>query len=214
MPAKTEPDHELTRATTILLAEIRAEAPRYATKLFPGGPAGHTELKKDAELELIRHHWDEPGFRKKLLDRLSPPGPNGLPGNPEGVDRFLKLYTEAVAIPGPEAPQPMSEERAADQPDVGGFGPGQQRRLERAFQREQAPPPTAPALPGATQPPAVPGAAVLPAAAALAPSPVAPMVPVSPEPVPPSAPPTGGGALPALALLPAGMPPPPPLPRR
>jgi len=208
-PSRTEPDHELTRATTILLAEIRAEAPRYANKLFPGGPAGHTELKQDAELELVRHHWDEPGFRTKLLDRLSPPGPNGLPGNPDGVERFLKIYLDAVARPGPEAPQPMSEERAADQPDVGGYGLGQQQRLERGFQREQAAAPLPPALPGAPPTPGVlPGA---PLTAGGAPGAPVPMAMPAPMPAAPMAPPTGGGALPALALLPAGMPPPPPL---
>jgi hypothetical protein len=138
MPA-AEPDHELTRATAILLGEIQGTAGDFAKKLFPGGPAGHSEAPRDVLLDMVRRHWNEPGFRKKLLDRMAPPGPNGLP-QPEGAEAYIKLYNDAVGVPGPIDQQPMTEEKALDQPDVSGFGPTQQQRLEKAAQKEEAPP--------------------------------------------------------------------------
>lgn len=197
-----EPDHELARAANLLLGEIKREAPEYAAQLFPGGPAGHQEPPKSVLHDMVATHWEEPAFRKQMLDRLAPPGPNGLPTMEEGIDEFLKLYTDAVLRTPTNHPETMTERGAQDSYEVPGYGPGQVRRMTKADEKDPTtasvppPPPVAPGLP--TPPGAAPGG-----------------VPLAPPPggLPPLA--AGSGAPPppvdpsVLALLPAGITPPP-----
>jgi hypothetical protein len=88
--------HELDKAASQLIGEIQQQAGRFAQDLFPQGPAGHKVLPREALLEMVANNWPDKSFRIKLLERMTPPGPNGLPAVEEGIDAFIKLYTDAV----------------------------------------------------------------------------------------------------------------------
>lgn len=161
------PEHDLERAATQLLGEIQQQASRFAQDLFPQGPAGHKVLPRQALLEMVSNNWQDKSFREKLLERLAPPGPNGLPTVEEGIDTFVKLFRDAVL--------------RSDDPDVQALT--QQENVPQGPQMPDIP--TADLL-GVT-PPQVPptvmpaGAAPLPPAGlsvgAVAPTPTAPTPP-------------------------------------
>jgi hypothetical protein len=161
-------EHELVRASRELLGELNGRAEKLAGDLFPQGVAGGVALPKEAELDLVARHWDDPAFRQTLLTRLAPPGPDGTPTYGPGIAEFKRLYSEAVLKRGnPAHALPMAAGRAADAPAVPGLGPLQARQLERAptdgplvapappagaDPLSAAPPPAAPP-PGAVPPP-------------------------------------------------------------
>jgi hypothetical protein len=189
-----KPEHELERVAAVLTQEARAQAERLATDLFPQGPPGHRKLSRARELEMVAYHWHDPTFRKNLLNRMAPPGPNGYP-DPELAQDFIDLYTEAVLKHGSVQQDTPGTDKA---PITAPQGP----------------------LPlGGTVPPpgAVPTFPQAAAPAAQAPGPLSPTTPPQmPGPtqvqqnVQPGQP--GATSLPMPLSLPDGMPPPPPLP--
>jgi hypothetical protein len=88
--------HELDLVTAQLLGEIQQLAPKFAESLFPQGPAGHKVLPREALLDMVANNWQDKSFRVKLLERMAPPGPDGMPAIEKGVDDFIKLYTDAM----------------------------------------------------------------------------------------------------------------------
>lgn len=161
-------EHELVRASREIVQELTGMAERLAGDLFPDGVAGGTTLPREAELDMVARHWDDPAFRQTLLTRLAPPGPEGLPTYGPGIEAFQKLYAEAILKRGnPADALPMEPGRAADAPTVPGLGALQDRALEKA-------PTDGPfgAPPGA--PPAAGPASTAPAAAPPLPPPPGP----------------------------------------
>jgi hypothetical protein len=154
--------HELDTAASQLIGEIQQQADRFAQDLFPQGPAGHKVLPREALLEMVANNWPDKTFRVKLLERLSPPGPNGLPAVEKGLDDFIKLYTDAV-LKRDNAWQDEPKSEAA---------------ANRMLPMDSPIPQPLDAAPGAVAAPA--GPAVLSGAAGPAPSPSTPPPPVYP----------------------------------
>ena len=90
-----KPENDLERIAATLSQEVRDQAPRMAKDLFPKGPPGHQTMSRDAELDMVARHWPDPTFRKTLLSRIAPPGPNGYP-DPILAEKYIDLYFEAV----------------------------------------------------------------------------------------------------------------------
>ena len=88
-------EHPLDRASATLASELRGNAQRLAADLFPNGPAGTVRPSKEAMAAYTRRHWDDPQFRRAMLDRMAPKGPDGN-RVPWGVRAFLDLYKQAV----------------------------------------------------------------------------------------------------------------------
>jgi hypothetical protein len=120
-----KPEHELERVTATLSQEIRDQAERLSKDLFPKGPPGSQTMSRDAELDMVARHWNDPTFRKTLLTRMAPPGPNGYP-DPILAQKFIDLYFDAVLKRGSlEQDVPHSQsENAAVQPPSGSGSPG------------------------------------------------------------------------------------------
>jgi hypothetical protein len=176
-------EHPLDRAAKTLAAEIKGNAPRLASDLFPSGPAGAERLSKEAFNSYVSRHWDEPEFRTALLERMAPKGPDGK-RLPSGVKQFNALYKDVI-----EPAQRLKNVPSADQPPA--FVP--------PGQAEPAPAPPAPLAPppGATAPAPTPG-----------PPPPLPGPPPMPPPGPPGMPASSPPPTPPPGLE-GGMPPPP-----
>ena len=149
--------HELDRAVTQILGEIQELAPKFATNLFPQGPAGHKVLPREPLLDMVAQNWADKSFRTKLLERMSPPGPNGMPAIEKGIDGFIKLYNDAVLRrDNTHQDMPMSEAGATRVMPIASPIP----QPVEAGAPDTVPPAGTPApppgLPGAAGPPAMP----------------------------------------------------------
>ena len=160
MPKAENPMDEVVG---ILTQEIREQAGRLATDLFPKGIPGHRSLSKPQELELVARHWHEPQFRKNLLERMAPPGPNGYP-DPIKAQEFIDLYTEAVLKRGtleqdtPGTPETVPTQRPVPQGPMPLGGTVSPPGTVPPEPQMQAPPHgPAPTAPPATTPPQEPG---------------------------------------------------------
>lgn len=158
-----KPENEMEEITGILTQEVRAQSERLATALFPKGPPGHRKMTRDQELDMVARHWHEPEFRKNLLMRMAPPGPNGYP-DPELAQNFINLYTEAVLkrgsvaqdVPNPEPTVPVQGPVPSGPFPLGGNVPPPGTAPEPPVVAA-APGGAAPPGPPTTTPPAEPG---------------------------------------------------------
>ena len=182
------------RAVKVLMSELRDGSEKIANSLYPKGPPGSRTLAREQELDMVARHWEDPKFRKNLLDRMAPPGPDGNP-DPVLAENFIKLYREAVLDRGSVA-QDVVDKQAERPPQPG------------------VPTPTATPLgTGETITVGTGGDTLTPASyrgGRETPEPTTPNVMA-----PPSADPTGAPAATPEAVLPqlpAGMAPPPPFP--
>jgi hypothetical protein len=176
------PERDEEKAVKVLMSELRDGSQKMATALFPQGPVGTSTLSRERELDLVARHWDDPAFRKNLLDRMAPPGPNGYP-DPILAQKFVKLYHDAVLSrggPTQDMPDPKLEAEGQPEPPVpmegtqGGFtvsvGTGDSgispiSTPPAGVQQEQipvTPPAGAPPSAAPTAPPAATGEAMLP----------------------------------------------------
>lgn len=179
-------EHPLDRAAKTIASEIKGNAPRLATELFPSGPAGAERLSETAFNAYVLRHWEEPEFRQSLLERMAPKGPDGK-RLASGVKQFNQMYKDVVA-----PKQLIKATNSSDQPQA--FVPPGQASPEAAPEGM---------APGPMTPTGAPPPQVLPL-------PGQPPVPLPPGPTP--APPPGlpPGAAPAAppSAMPAPMPPP------
>jgi hypothetical protein len=179
-------EHPLERAAQTLGMELRGNAQRLASDLFPSGPAGSERLSAGAFNAYVARHWDEPEFRQSLLERMAPKGPDGK-RLPSGVKQFNALYKDVVSPAQRLKNTPSSQEAPAFVP------PGQ-------AQPQAAPAPVPPPMGQPGQP------------TAPAPMPGPPPPPPGPPPTPPPAPPGMPASSPPPMPPPGlegGMPPPP-----
>lgn len=179
-------EHELDRATRVLHSELRDNAERLGSALFPGGPVGHQLMPRKALLDLVNNHWNDQSFRLKLLQRMAPPGPDGTP-QAEGAVEYIKLFKDAILRRNdPQKQMPMSEEDAADDPSMPGLGPKQLKGMEKfgppTDVPQMAPQAGMPAVPPPPFPPEMLPPAGAPGALPSSPPPGAPMPPMPPAP--------------------------------
>lgn len=169
--------HPLDRAANQVRSELQDTSRRMAESLFPQGPAGSSKLSRKAMLDYVGRHWDDPSdpqgsaeFRKTLLDRVAPKGPDGK-RLASGIRTFLGLYRDAVETPGKaRVAQPLPEPAPAQHPAA---GPGMAAPPPGPpFAPPGAPPPVAQPMPAQPVPPQGP-----------------PMPPPGPNQLPPMPPP-------------------------
>jgi hypothetical protein len=87
--------HEAALVAEKGLAEIAADAPIIARRLFGGGSPDAEKLNHTRFLETVGRGWPDQAFRLALLDQYAPPSEGGK--RPKiGVKRFLEIHDDLL----------------------------------------------------------------------------------------------------------------------